>query len=223
MNRTGFVTGLAAEARIASRLGPARAGGGTPEGAAAAAERLAGQGVVALVSFGLCGGLDPRLRAGDLLVPRAVLFAEERWETEAGLSGWLKKGSPTEAGVNSSIYAATAIIARASDKAVLHAATNAAAVDLESAAVARVAMRHGLPFAVLRAVCDPVDFDLPPAALLPLSPSGQLRPAALAVSLLRHPSQMAALLALGRHAAAARAALVRRVGDLVAAGGGRVA
>ena len=38
------------------------------------------------------------------------------------------------------------------------------AVDLESAAVARVAERMGLPFAVLRAVCDTADrapFHLP--------------------------------------------------------------
>ena len=42
----GFVVGLAAEARIAARFGcPVQAGGGTPDGAAGAANRLIGQGV----------------------------------------------------------------------------------------------------------------------------------------------------------------------------------
>jgi adenosylhomocysteine nucleosidase len=70
------VVGLAAEARIAARFGfPVEAGGGTPDGAAQAASRLIGQGVTALVSFGLAGGLDPALRAGEVIVPSAVASA----------------------------------------------------------------------------------------------------------------------------------------------------
>ncbi|MGD0108383.1 MAG: hypothetical protein ABSC06_30745, partial [Rhodopila sp.] len=66
----GFVVGLTAEARIAKRFGyPVLAGGGRPEGADAAANRLVKQGANALVSFGFAGGLDPALRAGAVVIP----------------------------------------------------------------------------------------------------------------------------------------------------------
>jgi len=79
-----------------------------------------------------------------------------------------------------------------------------------------VAARAGLPFAVLRAVCDPAEALLPPAALAALDALGAISIWSVAASLLRHPGQIFDLIALGRAAAAARAALVRRVGDISA-------
>src|SRR6478609_6679503 len=70
----GIVVGLAAEARIARRLGwKVAIGGGTAVGAEAAARRLIDDGSDALVSFGLAGALDPALRPGALIVPAAVV------------------------------------------------------------------------------------------------------------------------------------------------------
>ena len=216
----GLVTGLAAEARLAARLGAAAAGGGLPAGAEAAAERLAAQGATALVSFGLCGGLDPALAPGALLVPRTVTDATGTHSTDAALATAL-------GGWNcATLAAATAPVARREAKRALFAATDAAGVDLESGAVARVAARRGLPFAVLRAVCDPADLDLPPLALTALDAGGEVRPLRVAASLLGRPDQISALLRLARAAAAARAALVGRVGDILgrrSGGGGAVA
>ena len=212
--RPGLVTGLAAEARVAARLGAALAGGGLPEGAEAAAERLVAEGATALVSFGLCGGLDPALDAGALLVPRAVHDAGDAYPTDPALSAALGGWN------GAALAAATAPVARREAKRALFAATGAAGVDLESGAVARVAARHGLPFAVLRAVCDPADLDLPPLALTALDAGGTVRPARVAASLLARPGQIGALLRLARAAAAARAALVGRVGDILDHGGG---
>ena len=66
----GIVVGLAAEARIARRLGwKVAIGGGAAAGAEAAARRLIDEGSDALVSFGLAGALDPALRPGALIVP----------------------------------------------------------------------------------------------------------------------------------------------------------
>ncbi len=217
--RPGLVTGLAAEARVAARLGSALAGGGLPAGAEAAAEMLVAQGATALVSFGLCGGLDPALDAGTVLVPRVVTDAGAAYPTDAALSAAL-------GGWNcAALAAAAAPVARREAKRALFAATGAAGVDLESGAVARVAVRHALPFAVLRAACDPADLNLPPLALAALDAGGTIRPARIAASLLARPGQIGALLRLARSAAAARAALVGRVGDVldVGRGGGSVA
>jgi adenosylhomocysteine nucleosidase len=206
--RPGLVTGLAAEARIAGRLAAAAAGGGQPAGAALAAERLVAEGATALVSFGLCGGLDPRLGPGAIVVPRRVLSGNDAFPCSVALGAAL--GGMT----HEALLAADAVIPSARAKWTLFQSTGAAAVDLESGAVARVAARHGLPFAVLRAVCDPASLDLPPAALLALDANGAVAWRKLVASLLARPAQLAALITLARAAARARAALVRRVGDI---------
>lgn len=212
-HRPGLVTGLTAEARIAAWLGTARAGGGRSAGAEMAAERLAAEGATALVSFGLCGGLDPALPPGTLLVPQLVRDGPVERATDPGLAAALGGWSCA------ALVAATAPVAHRADKAALFTATGAAGVDLESGAVARAASRNGLPFAVLRAVCDPATLDLPPLALVALDAQGALRPTQMVASLLAAPGQIGALLALARAAAAARAALVGRVRDILRGGG----
>ncbi len=203
--------GLAAEARLACGLGGRIAiGGGDAPGAAAAAAGLTRSGVTALLSFGLAGGLDPGLRAGDLVVPDAVLFPTgERWVADPALS---RRLGPVAGPVAGTVLAADAILATAAAKRAAWQRTAAAAADLESGAVAREAAAHGLPFAVLRAVCDPAGRDLPPAALSALDRQGRIRPAALLRSLGRQPGQIVALVALGREAARARQALLTQVG-----------
>ena len=90
-----MVVGLAAEARIARRLGWLVAvGGGTAAGAKTAARSLADAGVDALVSFGLAGGLDPALRPGALIVPSAVIAGALHHPTDPGLSRALGGATP---------------------------------------------------------------------------------------------------------------------------------
>ncbi len=112
------------------------------------------------------------------------------------------------------MWAADAVVATAADKRALFMATGAEAVDLESGAVGIVADRHRLPFAVLRAVCDPAGTTLPPAALLALDQAGAIGLWRVAHSVLGAPGQLPALLRLARDAGRARTALVRRVRDI---------
>lgn len=205
----GIITGLTSEASIAARLGcPVEAGGGTPWGAEQAAERLVAEGASALLSFGLAGGLVANLRPGDVVVPMGVVEAGRIRPTDAALSRIL-------GGWSGGMIAAEAdIVARAADKAALATSSLCGSVDLESGAVARVAERHGIPFAVLRAICDPVERDLPPAALVTLNARGAIAVTRLAGSILRRPWQIPDLIALGGDAARARRALVRRVNQI---------
>jgi adenosylhomocysteine nucleosidase len=209
----GVVTGLAAEARIATGLGDVIAGGGKPDGAERAAEMLVARGARALLSFGLAGGLDPGLKPGAIVVPLAVIEGAASYNTDAALStalgGWF----------GGFMVASDRIVVTRDDKRALFEATLACAVDLESGAVARVAARHGLPFAVLRAICDPAVTALPPAALAALDTTGTIAFGRVAASVLSRPSQIPALARLGRDAAAARKALVGRVRRIVDQGG----
>jgi adenosylhomocysteine nucleosidase len=199
----GFVVGLAAEARIAARFGyPVLAGGGTPTGAAQAAMRLIGQGATALVSFGLAGGLDPALRPGTIVVPSTVVFEGDARYPDAALAELF--GGLT----HHTVLGGSSVAADTEAKRQLHTVSLAHAIDLESGPVARAAVASGIPFVVVRAICDPAERTLPPAALAALSLDGGISPGAVLRSVLAQPWQIPALLALGRDAARARRALL---------------
>lgn len=204
--RVGIVVGLAAEARIARRLGlPVGIGGGTASGAQAAAQALIRQGRTGLISFGLAGGLDPTLRPGALVVPGAVVVNDERYATDTTLSQAL--GGPTP----HVTLGANAIVASVADKNRLRERTGAAAVDLESGIVARIATAHGMPFAVLRAICDPAARALPTVALAALDARGSIKIWRVLNAIAAQPGQLAALFALAADAATARRSLIARV------------
>ncbi len=100
-----------------------------------------------------------------------------------------------------------AIAVTSTEKAKLRAQSGAAAIDLESHIVAAAAARAGRPFLVLRAICDPADFALPPAASVGLDAAGPRRARACAsVAAARRPGQMGALLRQYRAPLADRAA-----------------
>ena len=144
-----------------------------------------------------------------MVVPEYVVDDGTRYLSDPALSAWLA-GRPPAGGV----YARPVAVATASDKAVIWAETACAAVDLESGAVARAATRSGLPFAVLRVVCDPAGRDLPPAALAALDASGTIAPARIVASLASRPGQIGGLLRLAIDAATARRALRDRLAAL---------
>ena len=207
----GIVVGLEAEARIARRLSDlVEVGGGDAEGAAAACHRLIARGVHSLASFGLAGGLHPALRPGALVVPDVVLSNDGHWPTHPPLAARLGT-------VGGALYSGSAVIVTAAAKEALFTRTGAAAVDLESAAVAETAARHALPFAVLRAICDPAQRGLPRAALVALGRDGRIDGRAVLRETVRRPRDIAALIILGTDAARARRALLRRVERIVAA------
>jgi adenosylhomocysteine nucleosidase len=211
----GVVVGLAAEARIARRLGyPVAIGGGGAAGAEAAALRLVADGARGLLSFGLCGGLDPALRPGELLIPEIVLDGAAHYAASPALAARFGKPTPHR------LLGDTAVAATVAEKRRLRDATGAAAIDLESGAVARVAAAADLPFAVVRAVCDPAEQDLPPAALVALDGKGAIGFARVLAALAAHPAQLPALLMLARHASAARASLLRAVATAHPSGAG---
>ncbi len=89
--------------------------------------------------------------------------------------------------------------------------SGADAIDLESGPVANVAHQAGLPFAVLRAICDPAERNLPPAALAALDHHGVIGLRCVLASLLRNRTQFPALIILARDAYVARSALIQRV------------
>jgi adenosylhomocysteine nucleosidase len=190
------ITGLAAEARIARAIGlRAVAAGGDAARTRAAIERLIGDGATGLVSFGICGGLDPAVASGTVLLPQAVRTASGKryavntaWR--AALAGALRLAGVVA--VSSDIVGVSAIVDTPVRKAALFGDSGAAA-DLESHLVAEFAHAAGLPFIVLRAVADGAQRGLPPAALVGLNAAGGAALGPVLMSLARRPGQLPAL------------------------------
>jgi adenosylhomocysteine nucleosidase len=201
----GFVVGLKAEARIAARLGRVAISGARPAQAADGIRRLIGEGATALVSFGLAGGLAPGLDPGDLVIATTVLVGDNGYRTDTTLTNRFATALP-DAHLGAVLGSDIAIDAPATKRRI-HATTGAIAVDMESQALAAC----GGPFAVLRAVADPHDRALPPAALVGIKPDGGSDILAVLASLLRAPSQLPQLIALGRDSRRALASLERAV------------
>jgi hopanoid-associated phosphorylase len=210
------VTGLAAEARIARRIGwRAVAAGADAERTRRAMAQLVADGARALVSFGICGGLDPALSPGALILPQVVISEDgRRLRVDAALRSVLAAvlGRARVVALGGDVLGAARAADTPARKAALNRQSGAVAVDLESHLVADAAAAAGLPFAVLRAVADPAERALPPAALISLGAGGRPAPGRILWSLVRQPAQLPALLQLARDTRHALAAL-RRAGE----------
>lgn len=198
-------------------------GGGDAARLEAALEARAAEASI-ILSCGIAGALDPALKVGDIVL-HAPACSRESGNTEsratrlATLDPRLRGGKGNEmlgGGLPDAhpglIIGQDHIAASPADKAALYVQTGALAVDMETHIAARVAARHGLPFAAIRVISDTAHEALPPAALVGMNPDGTMALGKVLLSLARHPAQLPALIRTGRNAEAAFRAL-RRVGD----------
>jgi hopanoid-associated phosphorylase len=201
------VTGLAWEARIAAGPGVRTlAGGGNAHALAARLERDAAH-ACAIVSFGVAGGLAAGLAPGTCVLARAVATRDMRWVCD---EAWTRAMCERLPGATlGDIAGSDDMLAAATGKRALHAATHALAIDTESHIAAAIAAAHRLPFAALRVVVDPAGRGLPPAALVALRPGGAVDHAGVLRSLARRPSQLPLLMRTALDARTAQRALRR--------------
>lgn len=164
-----------------------------------------------VVSFGIAGGLDPKLAPGDILLGTTVSHGEWRHAADDALSAALAANLRRRNGAvgTGHIAGSDHAIIEIADKAALRALTGAAAVDMESHVVAEWAKRRGLPFSILRVVSDPAHRALPALAAHALRPDGRIDVPRVIMGLARRPRQLSALANAGRDARAAFASLGR--------------
>ncbi|NWG26576.1 MAG: phosphorylase [Pseudorhodoplanes sp.] len=212
-----IVTGIAREAAIVEGPGihAVRSGADTPALRRALAS-LDPKDFAAVISFGLAGGLHADHPPGRIAIGRDVIAGGMRWsaspEIVAALERALKAGGHDHAVV--SFAGVDEAVMQPAHKRALHEKTGAHAVDMESHAAAAYAQTHGLPFGILRAICDPVTRALPEVAATALKPDGSVDYLAVAKGLARNPFQIPSLIATGRDANAAFEALRRCRGGL---------
>src|SRR5260370_39747293 len=163
------VTCLALEARIALGPGVAVVCNAASQ-LVASLEAAAKRGAAGIISFGIAGGLAPDLKAGDWVVGSGVRTEQGHFPTDRGWARALLEVLPSA--VHAEIVGTDAPIAEPWEKRRLHLRTAAVAVDTESHVAARIAAAHRIPFAACRAVIDPADSLLPPAAVFGLRDDG---------------------------------------------------
>jgi adenosylhomocysteine nucleosidase len=205
-----IVSGLKREAAILA--GPGRltvCGDGSTLRARLA--ELADIRIDVVISWGVCGGLDPRLRPGDLILGAEVVSADGRIATSEAVTSSLAQrliGAGARV-AGERVAGVGAPVASAAAKAELRRATGAAAVDMESLTAGRFALERRTPFAILRAVADPADRDLPRLVLGAVDSNGRIKAAAVFGELVRSPGQLSGLIAAARDSRAAFRALGR--------------
>lgn len=206
----GIVTALAAEARaLTSRSLRVReaiqldAGrsiylcGMGQEAARQGALALIETGADALVSFGVAGGLAPGLRSGTLLCPSCVL--DERSHDYRPDPSWraalLRRFAAASLPVmeQGSLLSLPAPLLTVTEKGAMRERHQSLAVDMESAAIARVADEHRMPFVVLRAIVDERDDQVPAPLQAGIDAWGRPLAARMLLTLLRHPHLLAEL------------------------------
>ena len=167
---------------------------------------LSEKGVAALGCFGVSGGLNPRLKTGDMVFADAVF---EEQDDEFSLI-WKKYGSHFEetfkciAAKGLPIQRGPIITARkpvldTAGKRALFDRTNALAVDMETAAVVRAANQSGLSFFAIRSICDPADVFVPEALFQCVDEKGAPRLFHLLWRIIQKPSLIFNLVSMKRN------------------------
>ncbi len=214
----GVICGLKSEAQVVSRvLDASKIRVGVSGANAARAEEIARQfcdaGAATIVSVGVSGGLDPKLKPGDLIIGDRVLCADgNHYQSDRRLLDAIADELAAAKAKIGALFGADDIIESIEKKAALYRDHGALGVDMESHGAARAAASAGVPFLAIRAIADPADRALPPAALGAVAPDGSTRMLATLGAAMRDPKQFPALMKLGADSAAALKTLRR---DLV--------
>ena len=151
---------------------------------------LIAHGANALLSWGYAAALDDRLKAGCLLLPERVLGANgETYPVDAGWHRRLYRALESELPVcKDALVESAAVVKTPAEKRALWCRTCAAGTDMESAAHARAAEQHGLPFLAVRSILDTASTDIPEAVLQALDAEGNVDRAKLFIGACRAPA-----------------------------------
>jgi adenosylhomocysteine nucleosidase len=152
--------------------------------------------VTVVVSVGLAGACDPALRVGDVVRVGVVVDAQT--------------GERFGDAQSARVLVSAGAIASVAEKRRLYESYGASAVDMEAAAVARIAEANGLRFEAIKAISDDAGFELRELAWF-ATHDGQFREAAFAMHAGLRPQLWGKLLQLAGNSNRALRALTAEV------------
>jgi adenosylhomocysteine nucleosidase len=192
--------------------------------AAAAAEALLGEfRPDLLISAGFCGGIAPELRVGDVAVSIGLcvvaggVVQQVPVEIAAAGRNFVVRQSPTGARVFASLFAGTqSIMAKKELAPLLPTGAPYPVVEMESSAIAIVAVENGIPFLGIRTVSDPADEELGFSLEEFTDHHLRIRPHRVALTILRKPWIIPQLIRLARNSRIAAGSLSQALARLLA-------
>jgi adenosylhomocysteine nucleosidase len=206
-------------AMIATGIGHARAS----RTAAHAMEQFPAAELV--IATGVAGALAEYLRPGDLVlaervfadalgeeIPREIAIAREQLDSIAAALDAQQLRH-----VRGAMLTAGRVLLGAREKAAAHAQTGAIAVDMETAALAAQAARHGVPFVSLRTILDAVGDEIVGPKI---DESGRVRALATASGLMRNPGALFKIPRMMKNLSLATNALADALEAIIAHGSG---
>jgi hopanoid-associated phosphorylase len=181
------------------------------------ARGLIDAGATALASWGMAGGLDPTFGPGTVFLPTEVIGREgtgvetaPEWREHLSreIAAYSEGPRATlDLRTEGKLLTSARAVGSLEEKAMLFRQTGAAAVDMESLSVARVARERGVPFVTVRVIVDSAEDSLPAAVTAAADSSGHLRLWRLMGALVRTPADLGGLLRLARRYRAANRSL----------------
>jgi adenosylhomocysteine nucleosidase len=155
--------------------------------------------VRAIVSTGYCGGLDPKLQVGDIVVSEDTAL------------------SSTRVFVRGAVNTRDRVAVTAAEKSALREQTGALAVDMEAEAVCTRALALGIPYACIRVVSDTAGEDMPLDFNRYRDAEGRFSRTRIALAAMARPfSVMPKLMEFDRRCQQASMALGEALGDFLA-------
>ena len=172
-----------------------------------AAIKLQEEGATSLISFGVSGALDSKLRPGDLVLPQSI-YNERLLPVSLAWRDRVQKCLPSHLRViGGKLATSKKVLTSLNEKCDFAKITGASAVDLESGSIAEVAEDSDIPFLAIRVISDPIEFSPPLALLDAVNPDGSANLSQIISLLLQRSVTLSTLLRLGRDVRTARATL----------------
>jgi nucleoside phosphorylase len=166
-----------------------------------------------VLAAGFAGALHPERQVGDvILATEAVDTDGKSWPVT--WPGTLPAGEWRPPLHRGRILTAARLIASPDEKQALGRQFDAVAVDMETATLARLCSRRGVPFGCVRAVSDDCHTRLSPQIPALLS-GGRLSPVRLVATLARYPGLTLDLWRLAKQTLLASQQLARALGELL--------
>ena len=171
-----------------------------PENAKQAAQSLIELDVNALVSWGVAGALDSTLNSGDIVLPAEVIDGNGGGNDSDNVTH-IPVHQPWHTALRNKLqqqrlHADGAIISTqdvqhdSHTKSQLRNKTQAIAIDMESAAIAKVALKADKPFVIIRSIFDTLSMTIPQSSTDATDQYGLVSMPKLMAGLLRHPSEL---------------------------------
>lgn len=189
--------------------------------ASRAAEAVIREGVPdLLVSVGFCGGIAPELKVGDVVVAQRIVVAAGNGieEVPALFSAAGQTFVAQQAGtrVFGGMFASTPVITSKERLAgMLPAGSPFPVVEMESAAIATIAVGNGIPLLALRAVSDPAGEELGFSLDEFCDARMRIRPHRVLLTILRKPRIIPQLIRLARNSRVAAHSLTAAMEELL--------